>query len=58
MTKKEAEDRLQNLYDQLELIHEYEHEFLRIDGIRGLERRVDAILDEINRLSKFLNLKK
>jgi uncharacterized small protein (DUF1192 family) len=58
MTRKEAENRLQNLYDQLELIHEYEREFLQIDGVRGLERRVDAILDEINRLSKFLNLKK
>ena len=58
MTRKEAENRLQNLYDQLELIHEYEREFLQIDGVRGLERRVDAILDEVNRLSKFLNLKK
>ena len=58
MTRKEAENRLQNLYDQLELIHEYEREFLQIDGVRGLERRVDAILDEINRLSKFLKFEK
>lgn len=57
MTKREAENKLKNLYDQLELIQEYEQEFLRIEGVSGLRKRVDDILDEINFLSKFLNLK-
>jgi hypothetical protein len=57
MTKREARNRLKNLYEQLELIHEYEQEFLQIEGTRGLRKRIDAILDEINFLSKFLNLK-
>jgi hypothetical protein len=57
MTIKEAENRLRNLYDQLALIHEYESEFRRIEGTRALEKRIDAILEGINYLSKFLNLK-
>lgn len=55
MTKREAENKLKNLYDQLRLIHKYEQEFLNIEGVRGLEERIDRILDEINRFSKFLN---
>jgi hypothetical protein len=57
ITKREAKNRLKNLYEQLELIHEYEKEFLQIEGTRGLRKRIDEILDEINFLSKFLNLK-
>jgi hypothetical protein len=57
MTIKEAENRLRNLYDQLELIHQYKQGFIEIEGVRGVERRVDTILDEINFLTKFLNLK-
>jgi hypothetical protein len=57
MTIREAKNRLQNLYDQLELIHQYKQEFIEIEGVRGVERRIDVILDEINFLTKFLNLK-
>ncbi len=57
MTKREARNRLKSLYDQLELIREYEQQFLEIEGVSGLRKRVDEILDEINSLSKFLNLK-
>ena len=57
MTEREAKNRIRNLYDQLELIHQYKKEFIEIEGVRGVERRIDDILDEINFLSKFLNLK-
>jgi hypothetical protein len=40
------------LKDQLKLIDDFEDEFLNIDGKRGLEKRRDAILVEMNYLNK------
>ncbi len=52
MTIRDIELRLKMLRDQLKLIDDFEDEFLNIDGKRGLEKRRDAILDEINYLNK------
>ena len=55
MNKKDILLRLKSLSDQLQLLHQYRDEFLRIEGRRGLERRIDSILDEMNELNKQLN---
>lgn len=52
MTIRDIELRLKMLKDQLKLIDDFEDEFLEIDGIRGLEKRRDNILDEINYLNR------
>ena len=52
MTIRDIELRLKMLKDQLKLIDNFEDEFLEIDGIRGLEKRRDNILDEINYLNR------
>jgi hypothetical protein len=52
MTIRDIELRLKMLKDQLKLIDDFEDEFLSIDGIRGLEKRRDNILDEINYLNR------
>ncbi len=54
MNKKDILKRLKVLSDQLELIHQYQKDFLKIEGRRGLENRIDAILDEMNELNKQL----
>lgn len=54
MSKKDILQRLKSLSDQLKLIHQYRHEFLKIEGRRGLEKRIDLILDEMNELNKQL----
>lgn len=54
MSKRNILLRLKTLSDQLQLIHQYKDEFLRIEGRRGLENRIDAILDEMNELNKQL----
>ena len=54
MSKRNILLRLKSLSDQLQLIHQYEDSFLRIEGRRGLENRIDAILDEMNELNKQL----
>ncbi len=54
MSKKDILQRLKSLSDQLKLIHQYRDEFLNIEGRRGLEKRIDAILDEMNALNKQL----
>jgi hypothetical protein len=51
MSKKDILKRLKVLSDQLELIHQYEKDFLKIEG---RENRIDAILDEMNELNKQL----
>jgi hypothetical protein len=52
MTIRDIELRLKMLKDQLKLIDDFEDEFREIDGKRGLEKRRDAILDEINYLNR------
>jgi hypothetical protein len=54
MSKKDILQRLKSLSDQLILIHQYRDEFLKIEGRRGLENRIDSILDEMNELNKQL----
>jgi hypothetical protein len=54
MNKKDILQRLKSLSDQLKLIHQYRDEFLKIEGRRGLEKRIDLILDEMNELNKQL----
>jgi hypothetical protein len=54
MSKKDILQRLKSLSDQLKLIHQYRDEFLKIEGRRGLEKRIDLILDEMNELNKQL----
>ena len=49
---RDIELRLKMLKDQLKLMGNFEDEFLNIDGKRGLEKRRDAILDEMNYLNK------
>ena len=58
MTEREIENKLKNLFDQLRLIHKYEEDFLRVEGTLGLQKRIDAILDEINHFTNLKNLKK
>ena len=57
MTEREIENKLKSLFDQLRLIDKYEEDFLRVEGRRGLQKRIDAILDEINRFTNLKNLK-
>jgi hypothetical protein len=54
MSKKDILQRLKSLSDQLKLIHLYKDEFLKIEGRRGVENRIDSILDEMNELNKKL----
>jgi hypothetical protein len=52
MNKRDILQRLKILSDQLKLIHQYKDDFLQIEGRRGVENRIDSILDEMNELNK------
>lgn len=54
MTKREAEFMLINRMQTLQLIQEALEEFEERDGKRGVEERIDWILDEINYYRNFI----
>ena len=54
MTLREGKLLLINRLQQLELINQYEDEFIEKEGKRGVEQRIDHILDDINFLREFI----
>lgn len=54
MTDRQAELLLLNRFQQLEIIQQELDEFEERDGKKGVEQRIDDILDEIIYLQKFI----
>ncbi len=54
MTEKEIRQRLAILNQQLDIINLYPEDFLKIEGAKGLEERINRILDEKIYLTKRL----
>jgi hypothetical protein len=54
MTEKEIRQRLAILNQQLDIINLYPEDFIKIEGVKGLEERINRILDEKNYLNKRL----
>lgn len=54
MTKREINLLIANSFQQLRLINEALEEFEEIEGKRGVQKRIDFILDEINYHKKLL----
>ena len=55
MRKRDIQNRIRILYQQLHLINRYPEGFLKSLGKKGLEKFTDTILDEINKLRILLN---
>ena len=58
MTERTAEIILRNRLQQLQIIQENLEEFEEKDGKRGVQQRIDEILDDINYYKQFTNKNK
>ena len=56
MTKTEAEQRIQYLFNRLTVMNLFEESLIEKIGRHGYQAQVDEVLDEINELRKWLKM--